>query len=805
MCIGRIRLGGPVNGRSISVFAFKGRNQHSTVGLENATFRLMSRALLLGLCACAQVVLGADPALPKLEEVVAARRDLWGEAAMGRPNGASYEFFEKLLPPPRYVKGDFRYYPLVLTAPRARVKARLISNGSGVNLRGGTRSWHDVGIPMTFRVGPDELRFGDLADRLSDPVLAEGYLPIYQIDYRHPYPVQAEGFVPINQKKAQREAEVYRLEAFAGTTSALAEQAAVFVKFSLGAGSNGIVSIDPEPGSKLVFKEGRLTDERGLVHAIFDAQWKWERDGARAKVTRGVAPTAVLFTRPLEAGAAFAMTAAEYQLQREEAGKTWKDLLKGAMLVEVPEERVNLAWRNLLLQNFGLINGERLLYSAGNQYQAMYEAEGSDAARGLMSWGYEAEARKLIVSLLNFTRKGLEYHHTGIKLNDIARYYWQTRDPEFVKTARPKWEKELRLVLDSRTNAFGLLPKEQYCGDIKTPVFALSVNAKAWRALVDMAQVLGELGEEELARTVTAEATTFRKALDAALEKSIHRETTPPFFPNALLADETVHDPITSVRIGSYWNLMVNYSIGSRLYPTGSEQDSWMPHYVEQHGGICMGMTRSGATAHGFWTGPDRVNPLYGTRYVLDTLRRDEPERALVSFYGMLAQGFTRNTLVVGEGCTLAPVDAGGRMFYLPPNSSGNAHFLRMLRELLVQDQDLDGDGRPETLRLLFGTSRRWLEEGKSIRIERAPTAFGPVSVEAQSHLKDGRVEGRVQLPARNEAKATLLRVRLPEGWQATSAQVGERQIKVDERGTLDLTGLKGEQKFSVKVRPAGK
>ena len=49
---------------------------------------------------------------------------------------------------------------------------------------------------------------------------------------------------------------------------------------------------------------------------------------------------------------------------------------------------------------------------------------------------------------------------------------------------------------------------------------------------------------------------------------------------------------------------------------------------------------------------------------------------------------------------------------------------------MLVQDWDLDDDGVPETLRLLFATPRRWLEDGKELKVERAPTAFGPVSIE---------------------------------------------------------------------------
>src|SRR5437763_5015402 len=108
----------------------------------------------------ANPALAGRHALPSFQEAISSKRDLWGEAAMRQPNGPSYEFFENLLPPPRYVNSDFRFYPIVLSAPNAKVKARLISNGNGVNLRGGARSWYDVGTPMLFRVGPDEFAFG---------------------------------------------------------------------------------------------------------------------------------------------------------------------------------------------------------------------------------------------------------------------------------------------------------------------------------------------------------------------------------------------------------------------------------------------------------------------------------------------------------------------------------------------------------------------------------------------------------------------------------------------------------------------
>jgi hypothetical protein len=212
-------------------------------------------------------------------------------------------------------------------------------------------------------------------------------------------------------------------------------------------------------------------------------------------------------------------------------------------------------------------------------------------------------------------------------------------------------------------------------------------------------------------------------------------------------------------------------------------------------------MTRAGGADATFWTGAQRINPLYGTRYVLDALRRDEPDRALVSFYGMLAQGFTRNTFVVGEGCDLEPLDAGGRFFYCPPNSAGNGHFLAMLRHLLIQELDRDDDGRPETLRLLFATPRPWLQDGQSIRIERAPTAFGPMALSIQSRLAQGEVLADVDLPTRNPPQTALLRLRLPEGWRAVSARAGDRTFAVDAQGTVTLSNHRGKAAIRVTVR----
>ena len=724
--------------------------------------RMKHFCLVIALLFPALPSIQAQAPFPSLDEAMASGTDLWGELAMRQPNGPGYEFFTPLLPPLRYVNADFRYYPIVLSAPNAKVKARLISNGSGLNLRGGARAWHDVGTEVRFRVGPDEFLFGGLPDRVSGPSLAEGWLPIVEIRYLHPTPLQQGGNVPLAAEIPKVPPEIYRLEAFAATDAALASNGVVCVKFDLAQGNNGVVTVQVG-GPAIIAEEKPTGDNVGPVTglaAIFDSAWKRGAESYSAKLKPGASATLAVVTKPNNLH--FEWSPQAYATHRQACVQTWRDLLARGMNVQTPEPRVNHAWRHLICQNFALINGDRIHYSAGNQYDKLYESEGSDAALALMTWGYSDHMRRLLVPLLDFTRKGLEFHQAGFKLNDLCRYYWQTRDAAAVTQLRPRWEKEARLLADNRTAEHELFPKKQYCGDISTFVYSLNANAKAWRALRDLSAVLAETGNAAEADRYAKIAAAFRQTILEAVQKNVRRETTPPFVPVALFSDEPVHDPILHSRIGGYWNIIIGYTLGSGIFPPGSPEETWIPRYQEQHGGLCMGMLRAGG-GYTFWTSANRINPLYGTRYALDTLRRDDPERALVSFYGMLAQGFTPNTFVSGEGCSLTPADEGGRFLYCPPNSAANAHFLSMLRCLLVQDWDLDDNGKPDTLRLLFATPKRWLEDGKEIKVERAPTAFGPVSVRVQSKLSQGELIADLDLPTRNPPQQTLLRLRLPD------------------------------------------
>src|SRR3954464_970042 len=115
----------------------------------------------LSLCFLAIAVPARAQPLATTREVIDSKIDLWGEAALREPGGPTYAFFEKLLPPIRYVDADFLHYPIVLSAPGSMVKGRVLSNGSAINALARQPNWtNEQGTPVHVLVGTRRETFG---------------------------------------------------------------------------------------------------------------------------------------------------------------------------------------------------------------------------------------------------------------------------------------------------------------------------------------------------------------------------------------------------------------------------------------------------------------------------------------------------------------------------------------------------------------------------------------------------------------------------------------------------------------------
>jgi len=698
-------------------------------------------------------------AVRRTAAVLRAGRDVWGEQLLARPGGPTYAAAARYLPPLFFARGpggaaltDSGAYYLPFAdpeGPRGAAAAALhVADGSQVVAR------RAGGPALTVRVGPGGAeRFGSCLARLGGPALAGGWLPVLETRY------------------ADAAGARYRQESFAArdpTTRALAS----FVR----------VTADARRSRRPVAV--RLASPRGAV---------------RLPVPRGAVRT-VEVEWPL-GGAPRRVGEAAFAAARGSVVSSWRDRLAAGASVSLPERRVEDALRALLVQ--GLVLTWR--YSIGNPYEEFSFPESVDVAQVLDEYGFGAVARSILRTSL--TRRPVPYPNwkAGERLLASAEHVRLTGDRAYLDAATPALRGfAASLGRQIESGPTGLLDPERYSSDIPDTVYGLHSQAVAWAGLRAMGDVWGEAGRPGLAARCRRLAARLGPALLDAVRRSERRLPDGSLFlPARLLGGERPYGSLTETRLGSYWNLVVPYALASGLFPPGGARAEGALRYLLAHGSRLLGLVRAGAYA---LYGRDAAPPASGTdevyginvaRFLADA---GEADQLVLSLYGELAAGMTRNTFVAGEAASVAPLRGERlRSMYLPPNAAAGAAFLETLRVMLVHET-ADGRGRPHGLELAFSTPRGWLGPGRRIAVAGMPTSFGPVSYELAAGA--GSVRAVVAVPPRRPASLRL-RLRLPGGARIGAVTVGGRPFaRVDRTtGTLDLSGLRGRLEIAIRLR----
>ncbi|MCX5672774.1 MAG: hypothetical protein NTU94_15765, partial [Planctomycetota bacterium] len=149
--------------------------------------------------------------------------------------------------------------------------------------------------------------------------------------------------------------------------------------------------------------------------------------------------------------------------------------------------------------------------------------------------------------------------------------------------------------------------------------------------------------------------------------------------------------------------------------------------------------------------------PVYNqqaTAYLL----RDEPKAVIRAFYSMMACAFSHSGY--------EPVEHRWTwgQYFGPPSTDGA--WAELYRRMLIEELDDGG------LLLLSATPRKWLENGKTIEIEHAPTWYGLVSARVESRADAGTIVGEVSLAGPGRPRALLVRLRHPEALPMRSVRV---------------------------------
>ena len=727
-----------------------------------------------------------------VRQALLANRDLWGARLLASPNGPTYAGTRRYLQPLLYATGrggrpltssGVYYLPFAFPFSVYVATAALhVADGSQIISR------RVSGPSLTLFVGAaGRERYGSCLGRLTPAQLADGHLPILETSYVDGGGVRytQESFVGRVYGSSSPVSFVHlTVDARDSQTGAVVRLAPSLHGLSLV--GDRLVAGD---ATRLLFSAGGTFNGSSVAYSV--------AAGGFADVYAG-------WLTPARPTVHLEADARTYESARNTVVKFWGSRLAGPTRYVVPEPRVLDAELGVLVQQIALA----WRYSAGNHYEELSFAEALDAAEVMAEYGYADVAKGILRVTLRALPKRYTNWRAGEQLVASALYFRLYRDRPFLEAETPSLARLVRGFgpqIEHGGNR-GLLERERYSTDIGTQVYGAHEQAAVREGLFAMASVWAQTGHPQLA----ARSSTLAVRLDASLRRAVRRSTKrlpdgSLFVPVALLDKRAPFGRLAASREGSYWNLVMPYALASGFFePHGAQADGLL-RYLMTHGSRLLGVVR--AKAESLYgkrrypvSGIDQVYGLNVSRFLADN---DKPDQLVLSLYGTLTAGMTPDTYISGESSSVAPLRGSAyRSMYLPPNLGANATFLETLRLMLVHEAR-GPEGAPRGLELAFSTPRPWLEDGKSIVVEDAPTSFGRVSYSIERHGE--LVHATVDVPASPAAQSVRLRLRLPHGDRIESVRAAGLAIPFDPAsGTIDLTGWAGRLDLDVTLR-AGK
>jgi hypothetical protein len=166
-------------------------------------------------------------------------------------------------------------------------------------------------------------------------------------------------------------------------------------------------------------------------------------------------------------------------------------------------------------------------------------------------------------------------------------------------------------------------------------------------------------------------------------------------------------------------------------------------------------------------------------------MARNEIPAALRAFWNTYALLIYPDTQCFAEWARSFGI--GGGPVY---KTSDESRFVMWLRQLLLWEK---GDH----LWLACATPREWLEDGKTIRIEKAKTVFGSVSMVIRSETANGKILAELSLPKLKPPSEVWLRLRHPQGKHPRRVSVNGKPIEPEQIVGGDIRIVPGIKNLS--------
>ncbi|MHC4112706.1 MAG: hypothetical protein ACYSUY_16660 [Planctomycetota bacterium] len=474
----------------------------------------------------------------------------------------------------------------------------------------------------------------------------------------------------------------------------------------------------------------------------------------------------------------------------------WRRRLAKGMTIDVPDPALNNfykanLWHNVITTDRDPQTG---LYNQGVatiRYR-VFANETVMIARSMDMRGEHLEAERFLEPMLHYQG------HEALKgrfSTKVADHYLLTRDRAYLQRVAPKLVKGCDFLINERASTmrtqgspiFGLSPASSL-EDVVEYQYWFATNAYFYLGMKRVALALSDIGHPEAARFAT-EAEKYKSDIEAGAREATTRSAVVP------LRDGN-YIPYVPSRVYQ-WRHLTEGWIREALYcslhlfttEVVSSDDplmTWMLDDLEDNIFFSWqsGYNVSDYQQRWFERGGITLQPCLLDMPIV-YMARNEIAAALRAFWNTYALLIYPDTQCFAEWARRFGV--GGGPVY---KTSDESRFVIWLRQLLLWE---NGD----QLWLARATPQGWLEDGKTIRIERAKTLFGTVSMVIRSEVGKGRILARISLPKRKPPSEIWLRLRHPQGKQSQRVSINGKLVELERIVGSDIRIVPGIKDIS--------
>lgn len=405
----------------------------------------------------------------------------------------------------------------------------------------------------------------------------------------------------------------------------------------------------------------------------------------------------------------------------------------------------------------------------GSEYDGFQDIFTS-AVYSNLEWGRFEQARGIIDNYFtNFVdskgminMRGPETAQFGMTLSLLARYFNYTQDRDLLAKHSSKIEATASLLAELHDESLRLPEDDPGHGLIHgwsesdsclmpnpeiwwLPYF--SHNAFTARGFRDISEAWPKIKPQNRNQAAAWEkrSKTLQDAVIASMRKNIRNDVTPPYiglFPDAtLMFRESMEKERPSPQ--QWAHRAYSELLQADVLP--GDMANLVIDCMRVYGATTLGVVANVERPHS--EGRDILGFIsYGYAQML--LRLDRIEEYLLFLYSHRYHDHTRGSWIAGE---VSGIDGDRALFCIPAQLT----IPLLVRWMLVLE-----DSDEDKLYFAKGIPRDWLASGKEIRIDRAPTRWGRVSLKMKSSAN--KVTANVELARTGSPKEIQVKLRLP-------------------------------------------